>query len=95
MTCIKTGARVFFPEYGVVLPADLYAIGNCILIRTNPGAITKSNGTYNAMDATHIVAAGYGDSFYRDDIGIFVVPQGRVEEVSQPVTTPAGTNPTS
>ena len=36
MTCIKTGAVVHFPEYGVTVAADLYAVDGVTIVRFLP-----------------------------------------------------------
>lgn len=33
MTCIKTGARVYLPDYGLYTPADLFEVGGAIIAR--------------------------------------------------------------
>lgn len=78
MTCIKTGARVKFLEYGVVHPADLYAVGDCIVIRTNPN-IPFHEGIRGTTEVTHSAVIGQG--FARQSEGIFVVPRSQIVAV--------------
>lgn len=75
MTCIKTGAKVLFTNYGKVLPADIYQVADAIVIRTHPNALDWGDGLEN-VKATHEVTSPFGgrDEFWRDDIGVFVVP---------------------
>lgn len=51
-TCIKTGAVVHFPEWNMTHAADLYAVGNCILIKMNYAdfyASTNREVTHHAV----------------------------------------------
>ena len=89
MTCIKTGARVHFVEMGCIAPADLYRVENCIVIRT-PGALDNCAMYEHELEGhgqslkdrpvTHTVTEGF-NSFWRPDLGIFVVPINHVSEV--------------
>lgn len=83
MTCIKTGARVRFTEFeNVVLSADLFQVGDAIVIRTNPQALGNRYGKPpSPFAATHAVTFPFGGQnvFQRDDIGVFVVPKNCVE----------------
>jgi hypothetical protein len=77
MTCIVTGAKVFFEEYRVTHPADVYAVGNCIVIRIAPG-----RDFYDTIKspATHAVQL-FTDCFMRKHDGIFVVPSNQFREL--------------
>lgn len=81
MTCIKTGARVFLENLGCVLAADLYEVGDCIVIRSNPKAMENANRLPGAA-YTHSVWLT-GKEFFRVDIGVIVVPAGQVSAVKQ------------
>ncbi len=76
MTCIKTGAVVYFESYGVTKRADVYEVGNARIVRTTD----KSEDDFHANQdgskkVTHVVKAPYGiDPFHRPDIGVFVYP---------------------
>lgn len=86
MTCIKTGARVLFPEYSVILPADLYAVGDCIIVRTGPDWLLNAT-EFARTDYTHIIhGVSYDNAFSRDDLGIFVIPKDNLGVRSQSVT---------
>lgn len=77
MTCIKTGARVHFVDYGQTLPADLFQINDAILVHVNiQYALDTNQGTIDSSRATHEVKSvfGGGNEFWRDDLGVFVVP---------------------
>ncbi len=84
MTCIKTGARVLFSNYGTVLSADLFSVQDTIVIRTHPNSIHAGSG-WDVSQATHVVESnvGGGNEFWRDDIGVFVVPASNVRVLSQ------------
>ena len=71
MTPFKTGARVFFENYGCTVPADLYSLENVVIIRGNFAA-----PVYSSDNATHTVTQVNFDEqwFHRSDIGITVVP---------------------
>lgn len=83
MTCIKTGARVYFANYDMVISADLFAVENTIVVRTNPHA-TCQTPHFERDQATHVVVsnAGGGNEFWRDDIGVFVVPACNIQPVN-------------
>lgn len=82
MTCIKTGARVLFDNYGVTVSADLYQVGNCCIVRTNPYALCEEKS--NSFDATHVFDCNQSDVFFRDDIGIFIVPMSAITACDAP-----------
>ena len=77
MTCIKTGATVWFENYGIAVPADVYEIGDCYVIRWNPhGKVFRP-----AKDADWKVAfCNASVIWHRDDLGVTVVPQDMVDE---------------
>ncbi len=84
MTCIKTGARVHFTNYGQVLSADLFMVNDAIVVRVNKeNALENQQGFDIAPEeATHEVTAPPGgeNEFWRDDLGVFVVPIECVKE---------------
>lgn len=65
--CIKTGAYLHFTEYGAYAPADLYQVGDCVVARF------IGFGHKRHLEVTHDVTIGQA-GFYREDIGILVVP---------------------
>lgn len=85
MTCIKTGARVHFVNYGQVLAADLYRVNDAIVIRVlRPGSLELNLGTTIQLEhATHAVVAPAGgqNEFWRDDLGVFVVPEDCITQL--------------
>lgn len=80
MTCIKTGARVYFADYNVTLSADIYAVEGVVVVRT----CSWRDEAFPRGDegATHNLYAPPGgvDQFWRPDIGVFVVPQRCITE---------------
>lgn len=77
MTCYKTGAQVYFQNYGYSVPADLYSVGNTVVIRFN-----AEGRVWKALDnsVSHIVAQidNSDDWFMREDLGICVVHDAEV-----------------
>lgn len=71
MTCTYTGARVFFAEYGYLVPADLYKVGDCVIIRwnTNGKEYGETEGQF-----THNVPT-IRNGWHREDIGVTVIPE--------------------
>lgn len=67
MTCIKTGARVYFPEYNCQVAADLYLVDNVDVVRFYPEQwqqnFTKEGATHHAFTE---------GGFWRPDLGILV-----------------------
>lgn len=72
MTCIKTGARVYFNDYGFVVPADIYVVGGCYVIRWNTEGKEYVTGTPDL--SWWIVSLLPGENWHRDDLGVTVVP---------------------
>lgn len=84
MTCIKTGARVWLPDYNLIAPADLYAVGDSIIVRFN-GDPTKYEGNFHLAGsvpegATHIVHLNFrGENYIRLDTGTLVVERRAID----------------
>ena len=79
MTCIKTGAVVYFPEYNVTVVADLYAVDGVTIVRFVP-----EQWDFNYDDDREPTHIAYTDGgFWRRDLGILVASSlyGGVEEV--------------
>jgi hypothetical protein len=70
VSCIYTGARVFFQDYDFIVPADLYEVGDTIIIRWNPQGKEYTNVT-NESSSTHDVWIVHG--WHREDIGVTVI----------------------
>lgn len=71
--CIKTGARVFFDNYGFKVPADIYEEANCYIIRWN--GLSKDYCTSDDPEITHVVTLPVMGGWHRDDLGVTVIPR--------------------
>lgn len=80
MTCIKTGAHVYFWNYGFMAAADVFEVMDTLVIRWNPGSISYYSGPTD--NATHeVLEVINSDSWWhRDDLGVTVVPRYLVRE---------------
>lgn len=75
MTCIKTGARVYFANYGVVAPADIFAVAGAVVVRTPARLDSCSEPHDGAPEFTHTLQSEpRNEEFWRPDLGVFVVP---------------------
>lgn len=81
--CIKTGARVYMPEYHIIAPADLFQIADCIIVRFNGNPKKLTNYIDHCpAETTHIVVTNPPDTTWcRWDLGIVAVPKGFVRKV--------------
>lgn len=84
MTCIKTGAIVHIPCYDLVFSADLFQVENAVVVRAN-GPLKRGENAFplkrfcGRHQPTHnLLDSMAGNEFWRDDLGIFVVPQTRL-----------------
>lgn len=76
-TCIKTGAFVYFEEYGYASAADLFECGDQVLVQWN------SNGRYFQdfpRTISHRIRIGQG--YHHEDRGVTVVPTHSITLVS-------------
>lgn len=77
--CIYTGCVVEFVEYGQIISADVFRIETALVIRTHPCQIGAGNPNlpkdHYTADDVELVALGIGPSFWRSDLGVFVVPE--------------------
>ncbi len=84
MTCIKTGAVVYFENYAANVRADIYKVGTTYVIRTNNRTVSEAEffgaAQFGDRDpkATYTVTAAPSEKFWRPDIGVFVLPDTRV-----------------
>lgn len=78
MTCIKTGAIVYFSNYGFASPADLYAVGDVIIIRW----VAEGKHYCEATAYMHVVDLIAHDSamWHREDLGVTVVRKDMITE---------------
>lgn len=73
MTCIKTGATVHFANYNMAVPADIFRVGDCYVIRWN-----VNGQVYRELEHSDWAVAPYEDSakvWHREDLGVTVVPK--------------------
>jgi len=68
MSCIYTGATVHFPEYGAFVVADLFLVGDCIIVQWQPDSWTYDG---QVDQATHHVLIGHG--YHHTGRGVTVV----------------------
>lgn len=69
--CIKTGARVYIEDYNLYVPADLFLIGESVVVNIPPGAM--ENFVDKAPeDVTHWVPQG-SKYYLHKDKGILVI----------------------
>jgi len=81
--CVKTGAKVFIYDLGIMAPADIYAVGpETLIIRWNlAGARDVGPIKARELGATHFVQEGprQDDDWCRDDLGVLVTQRRFVE----------------
>jgi hypothetical protein len=79
MACIKNGAKVYFENYGFVVPADVYRVGNCLVIRWNVNG--RAFLPVDNAFPTHIVRiiVDSEEWMHREDLGITIVPESYVD----------------
>lgn len=79
MTCIKTGASVYFYNYAAAVRADVYKVGDCYVVRWN----TQSVEYRNCQPGDWEVTFWEGNTvWHRDDLGVSVVPSTYMVEGS-------------
>jgi len=83
MTCIKTGARVHLENYDVIVAADLYSVGDVIIVRWTPQSYHQATPE-DLKHATHSVRLVGHDLWHRDDLGVTVVPSHMIRTLPQP-----------
>lgn len=78
MTCVYTGARILVVEYGFIAPADLYRVGNSIIARFNVHGKQWAETQEHIDQATHKIFCN-PECWFREDIGVIVVPRKQCE----------------
>ena len=82
MSCIRTGAYVSIPDYGIHAPVDLYQIGDAIIVRFN-GDPTDRSCSYGPpwRPITHVLHVNrYPQHTYiRFDTGTLVLLKEAIE----------------
>lgn len=86
MTCIKTGAIVHMYGHDWVFSADLFEIAGAIVVRAN-GPLRLGRNAFRSSDGssvnpflgrvTHVLEPGPEAGFWREDLGVFVVPKAQ------------------
>ena len=78
--CVKTGATVHMIPHDLVFQADIYEVGGAIVVRAN-GMIVRGVNAFPRSSTfcanhppTHELHDDHGRGFWREDLGIFVVP---------------------
>lgn len=72
MSCVKTGAFVWFSNYGFRAVCDVYEIGDCYLFRWNPPSKKFTEPGDADWEVSLIIDSSVW--FHREDLGITVVP---------------------
>lgn len=72
MSCIYTGARVYFREYNATVPADLFQCGNQVLIQWEPEGLQYGYSD----DVTHVVDIRHG--YHHEKRGVSVTHETNV-----------------
>ncbi len=77
--CVKTGAIVHMISHDLVFAADLYEVSGAIVVRAN-GPLVRDGNCWprtakfcETHQPTHELRDDHG--FWREDLGIFVVPR--------------------
>lgn len=87
MTCIKTGATVYMRPYDRVLCGDVYQVGNTRILRVIPSQLNQARGGKSRMRIDYglpdwnLSDPGLRENFWREDIGVFVVPEDCLQEI--------------
>lgn len=81
MSCIRTGAKIYFANYGMMVIGDVYQVGNTLIFRWNVGS---KDWEEPAERASHYVELIVNSEvwWHRDDIGVTVVPESYVTIVN-------------
>lgn len=84
--CVKTGARVHCVPYGYVFAADIFKVGSAFVVRAN-GPIVQGENAWPverfcaSHRPTHELLDDLGKGFWREDLGIFVIPEDKLREL--------------
>jgi hypothetical protein len=78
--CVKTGALVHMIPHNLVFSADLFEVAGAIVVRAN-GPIVHGRNAWDRCapfceehQPTHELLDDHGSGFWREDLGVFVVP---------------------
>jgi hypothetical protein len=82
--CKYTGADVYLPDYDITIPADVFEIGGCAMLRVQTEGQPRGEefakiATFGkSPHTTHIATPGIG-SWVRFDLGIVAMPSDQLE----------------
>jgi hypothetical protein len=82
--CVKTGAMVHMLAHDLVFAADIFEVAAAIIVRANGPLVRGVNCWPSSAPfcehhkPTHELYDRPTDGFWRDDIGIFVVPSSQL-----------------
>lgn len=77
--CIKTGAVVHVLAYDLIFSADLFEVAGAIVVRgSGPLTAIGWRPAEAFREVTHELHDRPNAGFWRDDLGIFVVPKDQV-----------------
>lgn len=72
MSCIKTGAGVYLPEYNTTVVCDIFATGDCVIINFDPKHFHSTSNRKVTHEA--VIAGGY----FNPSKGLIVIPSRRL-----------------
>lgn len=73
MSCIKTGARIYFANYGMMVVGDVFVVMDTFVFRWN---VNSKDYEEPSERASHFVELIHDSEswWHRDDLGVTVVP---------------------
>ena len=79
--CVKTGAVVHMIPHDLVFAADLFEVAGAMVVRAN-NALVRDKNCFDYSEGvnifgrpTHELLDDHGTGFWREDLGVFVVPK--------------------
>jgi hypothetical protein len=76
------GANVMFCGHRGHFIADIHVVGNCNVVRASREVTPDNIDRTMLHNATHHISDFPTAGFWRPDLGVFVVPQAQVVELS-------------
>jgi hypothetical protein len=87
--CVKTGALVHMIPHDIVFSADLFEVAGAVVVRAN-GPIVHGHNAWDRASKfcehhqpTYELHDDHGTGFWRDDLGVFVVPANFVVKLNR------------
>lgn len=78
MSCVKTGARIYFENYGMTVVGDAFRIGDVYIFQWNTNSL-KYTGTAPEFITHEVHQICSSETWYhRNDLGMTVVPTALV-----------------